>query len=224
MRKVLMRNLYKHPNDPRWFLCADLHLDHPDILIHNPITRPFKTLDDMHSFIVDGWNSTVRRNDFVVIVGDFAFRNVEKWAKLLCGKKYLIKGDHDSINQDNEKLFLKVCDNLRKTIFGRRIFFHHFPCLTWPDRYEGGSHIHGHSHGRTEENEYDRRIDVSMDAWGLRVIPIEIIFEKLDSKKPLPPMTDRERCEREERKRLLIRGNLNLLKIYDESIGKTKEK
>lgn len=210
-----MRKLYKHPNEPRWFITSDIHFDHPDILVHNPTTRPFPNIDQMHEFIVEEWNSIVRKNDFVVIVGDFAFRNVEKWVRAVNGKKYLILGDHDYVNQENQKRFLKVCEGLRKTIFGRRFYFHHYPCLTWPDKYEGSSMIHGHSHGRLEENEFDRRIDVSMDAWGLRVIPIEVLLEKIDSKKPTPPLSSDERSEKERRKVVLVRDNLAILSRYD---------
>lgn len=210
-----MRDLYKHPNDPRWWITSDTHFDHPDILKHNPITRPFKNIDQMHEFIVEGWNSVVKKNDFVVIVGDFAFRNVDKWVKALHGKKYLILGDHDFINQENQKRFLKVCEGLRKNILGRRIYFHHYPCLTWPDKYDGGCMVHGHSHARLEESEYERRIDVSMDGWGLRVIPVEVLFEKFDLKRPAPQLSFEEKAIKEERKISLIRENINLLKKYD---------
>jgi calcineurin-like phosphoesterase family protein len=210
-----MKNLYKHPNEPKWFVTSDLHMDHPDILKHNPTTRPFKTLDEMHECIVDRWNSTVRKNDYVVIVGDLAFKNFEKWARILRGKKFLVLGDHDSVSLEAQKCFLKVSEGLRKTIFGRRFYFHHYACVTWPDQYEGSCMVHGHSHGRLEEFDYVKRCDVSMDAWDLRVIPIEVLFEVFDMKKSPPPMTQEERYHREKKKKLLIQNNHLLLERYD---------
>lgn len=219
-----MRNLYKHPNESRWWITSDLHFDHPDILKHNPSTRPFSKIEEMNDFIVERWNSVVKRNDFVVVVGDFAFRNVEKWVRALRGKKYLIVGDHDYLNQDAQKCFLKVCEGLRKTLFGKPFYFHHYPCITWPDKYEGSFMIHGHSHGRLDESEYEKRCDVSMDAWDLRLIPIEVIFEKMKHKKSSDPFTPEEKWEKEERKKALIQRNISLLSKYDKefAIGEKK--
>ncbi len=200
--------------DPKWWVCADPHFDHPAILTYNPETRPFANIDEMNETIVRNWNEDVGKKDFVIIIGDFAYRNVSKWAQRLNGKKYLILGNHDSINQESRKYFHKVCDCLEKRILGQKCFFFHYACLSWPDKPENSYMFHGHSHGRMFEDDNQRRCDVSMDIWGMRVVPIEVLFAKLRSKAPLPPFTE------EDRKKMLARlektkiENLKLLEQY----------
>lgn len=200
--------------EPKWWIAADLHLDHPAILQYNPDTRPFASIEEMNEVIVHNWNSVVDKHDFVIIVGDLAFRNYEKWAQKLKGKKFLILGNHDAINNDARRHFLKVCECLEKIIYRQRCFFFHYPCLTWPHKHEGCYMFHGHCHGRLAEEETTRRCDVSMDAWGLNVIPIEVLFRKMRMKRPDIPFSNEERARTFDQVIKTRAENLALLKEF----------
>lgn len=198
----------------KWYVTADLHLDHPAILKYNPETRPFANIDEMNETIVRNWNSEVGRNDFVIIVGDLAYRNYAKWASILHGRKYLVLGNHDNINQEAKKHFIKVCEILEKRIYGQKCFFCHYPCLSWADKHTGAYMLHGHCHGRLAEDDTNKRCDVSMDVWGMHVVPLQVVFEKIRSKKPYPPFTDQQRKEMLERVERTRKENLAMLEAY----------
>lgn len=78
-----------------WFI-SDLHLQHSNILKFED--RPFETIEEMESKMIDAWNSVVGKNDLVYMLGDFCFGGVNKWIEILDklkGRIVLIKGNHD---------------------------------------------------------------------------------------------------------------------------------
>ena len=59
----------------------------------------------MNGGLISQWNKKVRKNDEVVILGDFSIDKGEKTNELLCrlnGRKYLIIGNHDRFLDDKD--------------------------------------------------------------------------------------------------------------------------
>ena len=58
---------------------------------------PFDSVEELEKHLLEQWNRWVNDWDTVIIVGGFAVdeENVHKYAKLLKGKKMLIKGEYD---------------------------------------------------------------------------------------------------------------------------------
>ena len=60
--------------------------------------RPFKNIREMNNVLIDNWNSRIKDEDVVVIVGDF-FAGNKLFSKYLLknlnGDKIFIKGNHD---------------------------------------------------------------------------------------------------------------------------------
>ena len=76
---------------------ADLHLGHKNIIRH--CSRPFSSVQEMDEQLISAWNSKVRQNDSVYIIGDLIFRSAaspESYLSSLHGKKHLIIGNHDN--------------------------------------------------------------------------------------------------------------------------------
>lgn len=104
------------------YFCADLHLDHPGVLLH--CKRPWIQNGDLNAngkwvsreiaeqrahemsvAMVTDWNKIVTSNDLVYFIGDLAWKNHRKWINELKGKKVLIVGNHDRMPQDALDLF-----------------------------------------------------------------------------------------------------------------------
>ena len=75
------------------YLSADLHCGHFNIIEY--CKRPFKTVEEMNQVIMNNWNATVKEEDTVYLLGDYAFyRGIsEDWH--LNGHIILIRGNHD---------------------------------------------------------------------------------------------------------------------------------
>lgn len=129
-----------------WFT-SDLHFSHKNILQYEKEARPFNTVEEMNETLVSNWNSVVRPNDIVFVLGDFAFgkRNLIVYAKRLAGKKRLVMGNHDTYPN---AAYLDSFDKLYGVVHWERCILSHVPvhpsCL--------GSrwmlNVHGHLHSR----------------------------------------------------------------------------
>lgn len=85
----------------KFFIIADTHFNHENIIRF--CNRPFKSIDEMNSYMIKAWNETVSNNDTVLVLGDFAFGNKEYVRELvntLYGKKFLIMGNHDHFKKN----------------------------------------------------------------------------------------------------------------------------
>ncbi len=89
------------------FFIADMHFDDDNIRRYE--NRPFETVQEMNDAIVKNWNDVVEEGDEVYIIGDIGN---EEYIKKLNGKKYLVKGNHDKLtNEEYRKIgFEEVYD------------------------------------------------------------------------------------------------------------------
>lgn len=80
------------------FVIADTHFGHKNIIRYEE--RPFHTVEEMDSKMVDLWNFVVAPTDLVYVLGDFTLSRrlsiIESLANRLNGRKILIMGNHDT--------------------------------------------------------------------------------------------------------------------------------
>ena len=85
-----------------YYATSDLHLNHVNVIKYEPISRPFETVEEMNETIINNWNSVVKEEDTVFILGDLCMgKNTEAAALVnrLKGKKILVRGNHDTSNR-----------------------------------------------------------------------------------------------------------------------------
>jgi predicted phosphohydrolase len=124
--------------------------------------------------IKESWCSTINESDTVIVPGDISWGlKLEDavydldWIDSLPGRKILIKGNHDK--QYDMSLFEEITDFKTISANGIYIAMMHYPMLSWPKSHHGSLQLHGHVHGRREDNEANRdagilRYDVGVDA------------------------------------------------------------
>lgn len=121
------------------FVIADTHFFHGNIIQY--CNRPFYDYQEMNDTMIQNWNSVVGKDDLVIHLGDFAFRNKHSLVrKKLNGKIILIRGNHDR-NIKEEDGFLIFENSLTLG----NIIFTHVP-LDSNDIPVGYKNIHGHIH------------------------------------------------------------------------------
>ena len=180
-----------------WFV-SDTHFSHPSILYFHPERREAAgiTLEELQAdkhaavekhdeWLIDLWNKTIKRDDFVYILGDFCLGNKERTEKILQrlrGRKFLIRGNHDKSCQGLENYFQWVGDIKEGETFAVEMC--HFPMLSWNRRPHGTCHLHGHCHGSIDafnETTDELRVDVGFDGNLSKqtFISLETVYNKM---------------------------------------------
>ena len=122
--------------------------------------RPFKSLDEMHEYILRRWNEKVTNGDTVYILGDVAMRGKNDaliaLVAQLKGKKVLIKGNHDDLSDYRYKqLFHEILDykELSDSYEGKthKVILSHYPILMWNGQHSGTLLLYGHTHNSAED-------------------------------------------------------------------------
>ena len=132
------------------FYISDLHIGHANVIKFD--NRPFKDVDEMFEILVRNWNSVVTKEDTVYILGDFIWKKESEWPSIIdkfCGKKVLIKGNHDlkEYSANIKSLFQDIKDYKEITDEGRHIVVCHYPipfhkAAYHPDCYMLYGHVH----------------------------------------------------------------------------------
>lgn len=122
------------------YYIADCHFFH-EALNEKMDKRGFESVQAMNKYMIEKWNQKVRRNDEVVILGDFSWGNAEETNDLLDrlhGKLYMIRGNHDYFLQKSDfraerfvwiKSYAEMQDNQRKVILC------HYPVMCYNGQY-----------------------------------------------------------------------------------------
>ena len=94
------------------FFIADTHFSEENIMQYE--NRPFESAAAMNMEIVSRWNSVVSEEDEVYVLGDFGATGQEAlMLGQLKGKKFLVKGNHDTRSNQyyREAGFAEVYDH-----------------------------------------------------------------------------------------------------------------
>jgi len=145
------------------YFTADLHFGHTAIIEF--CNRPFKDVSEMNRTLIHNWNSRVRNDDHVYIVGDVFYGGRDAAGldeaiaivKKLNGILHLVAGNHDLPylkKMEYHYLFADV-DQLRYLKHeDEHIFLCHYPMAEWSGYYRGSWHIYGHIHNAVESSAF----------------------------------------------------------------------
>ena len=171
-------------HDKVWFT-SDLHFWHKNICKY--CDRPYESIEEMNQGIVDNWNSVVKEDDTVFVLGDLGFCGIEKLRPLMSqlkGKIFLIQGNHDSdkvVNKLYEEGIIKDYFKLLEVTIvndeecpNQQLTLCHFPMIDWYNKEKGGWMIHGHQHQLPETPSCSpKHYDVGLDKNGMTPISFE---------------------------------------------------
>lgn len=146
---------------------SDTHFGHEKLLIF----RGFKSVEEMNEAIIKRWNESIKKDDKVIHLGDFAVgmkeEDIGKIISRLNGKITLILGNHDT-HSKLKNVYIKHFKCL-SSLYAPPYYFTHEPinerCLEEQNTREPTINVHGHLHN----NEYcgEKYINMNYDVVGL---------------------------------------------------------
>lgn len=165
----------------RTFFTSDTHFGHANILKY--CNRPFDSVEQMDSALVDAWNDRVGKDDVVYHLGDFTLRGDDfaqeifgrlqgrirmlhypwhhdrRWAPPLAGPSRFRSASGHPVEMLPPIVSLDLPTD---GPFPKGLMLCHFPMAVWDRKHHGAWHLHGHSHGmhRGEGAMLDVGVDV----------------------------------------------------------------
>jgi len=185
------------------FLYSDPHYGHFQIIKY--CNRPFTSAEEMDAELIKRYNSRVTKNDTVIWLGDCGFYKDKEEAKALLdrlnGKKILIRGNHDKKPGWMAEIgFDFVCESATILIGKNRVSLSHYPyqIKLWKRLLfrlkgikfhhhkkrlndDGSWLIHGHTHSLEKLKE--KMINVGVEAWDYRPVPMKEIVKLMNQDK-----------------------------------------
>lgn len=120
------------------FFTSDEHYGHKNIIKF--CKRPFDSVEEMDSNIINNHNSVVTDDDIVYHLGDFTLKGLpaKEYIKQLNGKHIFIQGNHDRWLKKTNTPHIIQLDN---------IIMCHYPMSIWNKSCYNSWQLHGHCHG-----------------------------------------------------------------------------
>lgn len=164
-----------------WFTGCT-HFGHANII--KLAERPYGSVKEMDEVLIARWNATVKPNDTVYHLGDFAWKQPEaERAELfdrLKGRIVKIQGNHDPKHWGHD--ILNVNWSKRKFVLC------HYPFSEWDGAWRGAIHLHAHTHLPDRNNSLKivnkggmctgYRFNVGTDACGFAPISVDQIIDE----------------------------------------------
>lgn len=134
---------------------ADLHFAHNNMAIH----RGFDSSESHDNYIIEKWNSVVRKKDITYILGDVTMETKKGYELLdkLNGIKHVVLGNHDRRQDVNE--LLNHVDTVCASYKEKDILFTHIPIHPRELKYRCKINIHGHLHEHVVKKMFGLFID-----------------------------------------------------------------
>ena len=148
------------------YLTSDTHFSHYNIMRYS--NRPFATVKEMDTVLIDNINKLVKKTDVLYHLGDWSFGNPWQFANRIdCKMIHLIRGNHDKFDERAELPFRTISDikTIKTEIANQRveIVCCHYAMRVWNKSHHGACHAWAHSHGSLMDDPNSRSMDVGVD-------------------------------------------------------------
>lgn len=131
------------------YYIADLHFGHENVIDFDD--RPFENSKVMDEMLIKNWNSRVKPDDTVYVLGD-AFWGKEQQSihimKQLNGYKHLIQGNHDRVNGQLCKYWSSISQYAEVVDGDNTVVLCHYPLMFYKNQKYGTVMLYGHAHKR----------------------------------------------------------------------------
>ena len=161
------------------FFTGDTHFSHSNIIKYDP--RPFASVEEMNETLIKNWNACVQPTDSVYHLGDVGMGRPQALRTILDrlnGKIFLIRGNHDKAAEHKlcRDRFAWIKD-YHFAVFngGVKIALFHYALRTWDRAHHGTWHLYGHSHGRLKPVEGTRTLDIGVNSWDYKPVPLSTL-------------------------------------------------
>ena len=171
-----------------WF-SSDLHFNHNRQFIYQ--ARGFETLEEMNQTIIERFNSLVKPEDDLYLLGDTMLGKLEDSKPLVAalnGKKHFIIGNHD--NSNRVKFYKTLSDDVTYANIldaaKHRFYLSHYPTETSnleADPKTAVINLYGHTHQTSNfYNDKPYMYHVGVDSHNCYPISLEEILIDFDKK------------------------------------------
>jgi len=196
------------------YLISDTHFDHENIIRY--CDRPFGSLDEMESCIINNWNTKVSSSDTVLFGGDLAMAPAGKAATYidrLNGSTVVLTGNHDSFSKWKSSFPVLESEYFQYEYYGEKFEFYYShwpqgyseendrddereePSYSNPPAWFNGWNIHGHVHNNDLENfplvnPEEKRVNVASELLGYTPIHMNDLIKILKKDERYETVTD----------------------------------
>ena len=179
------------------YVIGDLHLDHASIIDY--CDRPFETVKEMNTTLIENWNSTVGPDDDLLFLGDLTVKSgvaaVYNRVEELNGTWTFIYGNHDTVAPPNIPE-PAVCHHYQFTYHGIPFYAVHDPA-EMPQNFRGWV-LHGHHHNNHLDqfpfvHPSERRVNVSVELVNYRPLHIDDLIPHLQRMTHTETLPDTDR-------------------------------
>ena len=158
------------------FITSDHHFCHKNIIKY--CDRPFRSVEEMDAMMIRNWNSTVKKDDIVLHLGDFALTSSEHMKDIrnrLNGTIFIILGNHDKSRLQMAKAGFIAIEGNSVTIDD--MIFTHRPLGSVPKQC---INVHGHIHEKdTTGNRFNICVDKT-DYYPVSIVKLKEMIECLN--------------------------------------------
>lgn len=175
------------------FFSSDFHFQHKNLCLGCSLwenksgCRPFNSIQEHDSIILDNINDTVGENDVLFHLGDFAFGKKENIPelrkKINCKSIISCRGNHDvSIDNYYKNLFDDFQDRYSFYIGKQYLICDHYALQVWENNHNGAIMLHAHSHNNIDHKDDGKILDVCLEGHKYRPWSYDEIVSYMDSK------------------------------------------
>lgn len=191
----------------RIFVTSDLHIGHDQDFLYEP--RGFVGFKEHDKMLVDNWNSVVKSEDTIYVLGDVMLSNKlddEPFQyglnvlRQLNGRLIILRGNHDS--EQRIELY-KKCENVESAgdaalylkypeIGGYTFYMSHYPTIVTHKKLKRVKDAIINLHGHTHQKEHFFNIDgvdnpfmycVCLDAHNHKPVLLDDVIEEIKDKR-----------------------------------------
>jgi calcineurin-like phosphoesterase family protein len=174
------------------FFTSDTHFDDEFAIPY--FNRPFKSVDEMNSVMVERWNSVVTKNDIVYHLGDFTLADIHHFTNWICrlnGDIRILPGSHDEpwlkdfVPSKKVQVIAPLVSlefpELAANEIPQVIVLCHYSMQVWDRSNQGSWHLFGHSHGKLHG--IGLSFDVGVDCTEFTPLSLEQVAETMKQRR-----------------------------------------